>query len=332
MLDNSSLSLSCYLVCLHMIKNFQCNRVLIVAQWVKNPTLSPGGWGFNSWSHHSLLMGWRSGVAASYSIGHRCGSDPALLWLWHGPAAAATIWSLAQELPYAIHPGIKQTNKTKKPHTISIKRIHPQRRTVMFINYKVSFLHKCTCTWMHISIYINKAIRDGFLHILIWIKILKMQKSWKLQGHHLNAMCLHIHTHTQNMKQMSTSTPTVSDVTTLAVWCVAKCFKANADICMPAYKCVCSFYTIIWNTLVCKLFFSVNNVCPTSSWEVHTQQFIFMAAENSLSWMQHNWLRLCWPHIPPPTTVSPIFDSTYSVMSTTSKYFDYVVFIFPHEL
>ena len=34
-------------------------------------------------------------------MGHRCSSDPALLWLWHRPAGAAWIQQLAGELPYA---------------------------------------------------------------------------------------------------------------------------------------------------------------------------------------------------------------------------------------
>ena len=37
----------------------------------------------------------------SCSVGHRCGSDPELLWLWCRPAAAALIQHLAWEPPYA---------------------------------------------------------------------------------------------------------------------------------------------------------------------------------------------------------------------------------------
>ena len=37
----------------------------------------------------------------SCSVGHKHGSDPALLWLWHRPAATAPIRLLAWELPYA---------------------------------------------------------------------------------------------------------------------------------------------------------------------------------------------------------------------------------------
>ena len=49
----------------------------------------------------------------SCSIGHRCGSDPLLLWLWHRPTTAALIQLLAQELPYAAGAALKR----KKKHT-----------------------------------------------------------------------------------------------------------------------------------------------------------------------------------------------------------------------
>ena len=46
-------------------------------------------------------------------IGDRCGSDPVLLWLWHGPAAAALIWPLAGELPYARGVALKRPPQKK---------------------------------------------------------------------------------------------------------------------------------------------------------------------------------------------------------------------------
>ena len=48
----------------------------------------------------------------SCDAGHRCGSDLMFLWLWHRPAAAALIYPLAQELPYA--PGTALNRKRKK--------------------------------------------------------------------------------------------------------------------------------------------------------------------------------------------------------------------------
>ena len=58
----------------------------------------------------------------SCGVGCRRGSDPALLWLWHRPAATAPIRSLAWEPPYAARVALEKakrqkTNKqTKKNH------------------------------------------------------------------------------------------------------------------------------------------------------------------------------------------------------------------------
>ena len=62
----------------------------------------------------------------SCGIGCRLGSDPALLWLWHRPAAAAPIRPLAWEPPYAAGVALekekkKKTNKKKdKENYISL--------------------------------------------------------------------------------------------------------------------------------------------------------------------------------------------------------------------
>jgi len=52
-----------------------------------------------------------SGVAATCSVGRRCGSDLALLWLWCRAAAAAPIRPLAWELPYAAGVALKRKKK-----------------------------------------------------------------------------------------------------------------------------------------------------------------------------------------------------------------------------
>ena len=53
----------------------------------------------------------------SCGVGHRCGSDLALLWLWCRLAAVAPIRFLAWEPPYAMGVALirqnKQTNKQK---------------------------------------------------------------------------------------------------------------------------------------------------------------------------------------------------------------------------
>ena len=53
----------------------------------------------------------------SCGVGRRRGWDPALLWLWCMPAAAAQIQPLAWEPPYAVEVALelakRQQNKTK---------------------------------------------------------------------------------------------------------------------------------------------------------------------------------------------------------------------------
>ena len=49
----------------------------------------------------------------SCALGYRCGSDPALLWLWHRPVATAPIRPLAWEPPYATG-GAQEKQKDKK--------------------------------------------------------------------------------------------------------------------------------------------------------------------------------------------------------------------------
>ena len=53
-------------------------------------------------------VGQGSGIAVSCGVGHRRGSDLALLWLWCRPAAAALIRPVAWELPYATGLALKE--------------------------------------------------------------------------------------------------------------------------------------------------------------------------------------------------------------------------------
>ena len=49
----------------------------------------------------------------SCSVGHRPCSDPALLWLWHRPAATALIRPLAWEPPYAPGAALEKAKRQK---------------------------------------------------------------------------------------------------------------------------------------------------------------------------------------------------------------------------
>ena len=50
----------------------------------------------------------------SCSVGHRHGSDPALLWLWRCPVATAPIQPLAWEPPYAAGAAQEMAKRQKK--------------------------------------------------------------------------------------------------------------------------------------------------------------------------------------------------------------------------
>ena len=50
-----------------------------------------------------------------YGVGHRCGSDPELLWLWRRPAATALIGPLAWEPPYAEGVTLEKAKRQKNP-------------------------------------------------------------------------------------------------------------------------------------------------------------------------------------------------------------------------
>ena len=53
--------------------------------------------------------------------GYICGSDLALLWLWHRLAATALIGPLAWEPPYAIGVALKRQKRKDKEKKIKIK-------------------------------------------------------------------------------------------------------------------------------------------------------------------------------------------------------------------
>ena len=58
----------------------------------------------------------------SCGIGRRCGSDPAFLWLWRKPEAAAPIGPLAWELPYATGVALKKQKRKRKRLVFRVKK------------------------------------------------------------------------------------------------------------------------------------------------------------------------------------------------------------------
>ena len=73
-------------------------------------------------------MGWGSGLAMSCGVGPRCGSDPALLWLWYRLAATALIQTLAWQLPRATGAALKRQRTGKKKKSLQMHIVKYQRR------------------------------------------------------------------------------------------------------------------------------------------------------------------------------------------------------------
>ena len=64
----------------------------------------------------------RSSVAVSCGVGHRHGSNPVLLWLWHRLlVTTALIRPLAWETPYAVGVTLEKTKKKKRNISFQIK-------------------------------------------------------------------------------------------------------------------------------------------------------------------------------------------------------------------
>ena len=85
----------------------------------------------------------------SCGVGHRCGSDLALLWLLSRPATTASIKPLAWEPPYAAEgpeKGEKDKKKKEKKRTKEKHRINMKTRFKMAIYIFINNYLKCKWT------------------------------------------------------------------------------------------------------------------------------------------------------------------------------------------
>ena len=88
----------------------------------------------------------------SYGIGRRCGSGPALLWLWYRREAVALIRPLARELPYAT--GVALKRKRKKTHNLddSICKMYYDLEDI-FLLFPSCFLFPIVCLFESQSLF-----------------------------------------------------------------------------------------------------------------------------------------------------------------------------------
>ena len=95
-------------------------------------------------------------LQAAEHLGHRFGSDLALLWLWHRPAAAALIQHLAWELPYATGATLKNKsrNEPRERRCLFFQvpchiALHPKTKKIIAKMFK-------SCEIKHIRVVRNK--------------------------------------------------------------------------------------------------------------------------------------------------------------------------------
>ena len=78
-------------------------------------------------------VGRESSIAVSCGVGHRCGSDLVLLWLWCRLTAAAPIQPLAWEPPYAVRATEENGKKDKKKKEKKIQEsLYPFKHCIFF--------------------------------------------------------------------------------------------------------------------------------------------------------------------------------------------------------
>ena len=100
------------------LKKFISLGVPVVAQW-KRIRLGPMRWRVRSLAS---LRGLRIRRAVSCGVGRRCGSDPALLWLWHRLAAIAPVRPLALGTSIC-HRNNSRKGKKKKEEAPQLSRL-----------------------------------------------------------------------------------------------------------------------------------------------------------------------------------------------------------------
>ena len=118
-------------------------------------------------SHHSLaernltsvrtqvipgLDQWVKDPELPWAVGHRCGSDLVLLWLWHRPVVLAQIRCLAWEPPYAVGAALKL--KKKKFLTNLLFLCLKGIKASCFGHFLSPISTRPSCTWVKIFLFL----------------------------------------------------------------------------------------------------------------------------------------------------------------------------------
>ena len=125
----------------------------------------------------------------SCGVGHRHGSDQALLWLWCRLVSAAAIWPLSWELPHVMGGALKKTKREKK-----------KAQSQPITDTQIGFLLPCVSTWSKsVSSSCQRSTSNHFWFGTAWFewifclnKLLKIFKCFALSFNrrHWKTMCL----------------------------------------------------------------------------------------------------------------------------------------------
>ena len=96
----------------------------------------------------------------SCGVGHRHGSDPALLWLWRRLAAVTLIRSLAWEPPYAVGAALKKKS-------LCILEVNPS----LVASFAKIFSHSVVCLFLLfiVSCAVQKFVSLIRSHLFIFV-------------------------------------------------------------------------------------------------------------------------------------------------------------------
>ena len=92
----------------------------------------------------------------SCGVGHRCDSDPTLLWLWQRPAAVALIRPLAWEPPNAAGATLKSKIK------LSIKNINLKKLSIWRSRELPFQINREELKYKHVGNYVLVIMRQNF--------------------------------------------------------------------------------------------------------------------------------------------------------------------------
>ena len=119
----------------------------------------------------------------SYGVGHRCGLDPVLLWLWCRPVATAPIRPLAWEPPYTASAALKRTKDQKKKKVYKGCLKYTANIVCIYVFHTMLYRKQCVY-WKCISSFVHGFFLNSHTHIISKFLDWRLNLSWSCNLHH----------------------------------------------------------------------------------------------------------------------------------------------------